>query len=105
MYPVALAMAFEMLTYGLVIGLVYSRLGKKGVGSVYAALLTAMVAGRLVWGVAEIVLLGLGGNAFTWQAFLSGALLTAIPGIVVQLVLIPIIMAALQKAGYVKAEA
>ena len=105
MYPVALAMAFEMLTYGLAIGLVYSRLGKKGVGSVYAALLTAMVAGRLVWGVAEIVLLGLGGNAFTWQAFLSGALLTAIPGIVVQLVLIPIIMAALQKAGYVKAEA
>ena len=50
MYPVAIAMAFELLTYGLVIGLVYRRLAKKGLAGVYAALLTAMAAGRLVWG-------------------------------------------------------
>ena len=62
----------------------------------------AMVAGRLVWGVAEVVLLGLGGKAFTAQAFLTGALLNAVPGIIVQLVLIPAVMAALQKAGAVK---
>ncbi len=62
---------------------------KKGAAGVYAALLTAMVAGRLVWGVAEVVLLGLGGKAFTAQAFLAGALLNAVPGIIVQLVLIP----------------
>ncbi len=102
MYPVAIAMAFELLTYGLVIGLVYRRLAKKGLAGVYAALLTAMAAGRLVWGVAEVVLLGLGGKAFTAQAFLAGALLNAVPGIIVQLVLIPAVMAALQKAGAVK---
>ena len=84
MYPVAIAMA------------------QKGLAGVYAALLTAMVAGRLVWGMAEVVLLGLGGKAFTAQAFLAGALLNAVPGIIVQLVLIPAVMAALQKAGAVK---
>lgn len=102
LYPVAIAMAFELLTYGLVIGLVYRRLAKKGMVGVYAALITAMVAGRLVWGVAEVVLLGLNGNAFTAQAFLAGALLNAVPGILVQLILIPAVMAALQKAGAVE---
>ena len=102
MYPVAIAMAFELLTYGLVIGLVYRRMAQKGAAGVYAALLTAMVAGRLVWGVAEVVLLGLGGKAFTAQTFLAGALLNAVPGIIVQLVLIPAVMAVLQKAGAVK---
>ena len=102
MYPVAIAMAFELLTYGLVIGLVYRRMAQKGAAGVYAALVTAMVAGRLVWGVAEVVLLGLDGKAFTVQAFLAGALLNAVPGIIVQLVLIPAVMAALQKAGAVK---
>ena len=102
LYPVAIAMAFELLAYGLVIGLVYRRLAKKGMVGVYAALVTAMVAGRLVWGVAEVVLLGLNGNAFTAQAFLAGALLNAVPGIIVQLILIPAVMAALQKAGAVE---
>ena len=102
LYPVAIAMAFELLTYGLVIGLVYRRLAKKGMAGVYAALVAAMVAGRLVWGVAEVVLLGLNGNAFTAQAFLAGALLNAVPGIIVQLILIPAVMAALQKAGAVE---
>ena len=88
--------------YPVVIGLVYRRMAQKGAAGVYAALLTAMVAGRLVWGVAEVVLLGLGGKAFTAQTFLAGALLNAVPGIIVQLVLIPAVMAVLQKAGAVK---
>ena len=88
--------------YPVAIGLVYRRMAQKGAAGVYAALLTAMVAGRLVWGVAEVVLLGLGGKAFTAQTFLAGALLNAVPGIIVQLVLIPAVMAVLQKAGAVK---
>ena len=72
MYPVAIAMAFELLTYGLVIGLVYRRMAQKGAAGVYAALLTAMAAGRLVWGVAEVVLLGLGGKAVYRPGILGG---------------------------------
>ena len=98
MYPVAIAMAFELATYGFVSGLLYARAKKKNILSIYLSLIVAMIAGRLVWGVAEIVLLGLKGNAFTWQAFLAGAVLNAIPGIILQLILIPAILFALQKA-------
>ena len=44
------------------------------------------------------MLAGLTGSSFPFSAFLSGALLTAVPGIVAQLVLIPLILVALQKA-------
>ena len=66
----------------------------------YAALVTAMVAGRLVWGAVRFVLAGLTGSSFPFSAFLSGALLTAVPGILAQLVLIPLILTALEKAGF-----
>ena len=58
----------------------------------------AMVAGRLVWGAVRFVLAGLSGSSFPFSAFLSGALFTAVPGIIAQLVLIPLIITALQKA-------
>ena len=65
---------------------------------IYATLVTSMVAGRLVWGAVRFVLAGLSGSSFPFSAFLSGAVLTAVPGIVAQLILIPLIVAALQKA-------
>lgn len=102
MYPVAIAMAFELAAYGLIIGLVYAAVQKRGVAALYISLLTAMVGGRLVWGLAEVVLLGMAGNAFTMQAFLSGALLSAVPGILLQLVLIPAVMVALDRTGVVR---
>ena len=101
-YPVGIAMAFELATYGLVIGLLYSRSRWKCIFALYRSLLIAMVVGRIVWGAAEVVLLGLGGQAFTWELFLSGALLTAIPGIILQLVFIPALMIALDRTGLVR---
>lgn len=100
-YPVGIAMAFELAAYGLVIGLLYSRSRWKCIFALYRSLLIAMVVGRIVWGAAEVVLLGLGGQAFTWELFLSGALLTAIPGIILQLVFIPALMIALDRTGLV----
>lgn len=101
-YPVGIAMAFELATYGLVIGLLYSRSRWQCVFALYRSLLIAMVVGRLVWGAAEVILLGLDGQAFTWELFLSGALLTAIPGIILQLVFIPALMIALDRTGLVR---
>lgn len=100
-YPMALCMAFEMAAYGALCGWLYRRLPRRK-SSLYLALIGAMIGGRLVWGLAEIVLLGLAGNAFTMQAFLSGALLSAVPGIVLQLVLIPAEMVALDRTGVVR---
>ena len=98
MYPAATAMAFELCTYGLVIGAVYRMFKKKNTVAVYVALLTAMVVGRVVWGVARYVLMAIKGGSFTMAAFISGAITTAIPGIILQLVLIPPVVAALKKA-------
>ncbi len=97
LYPNAVAMAFELAAYGLVIGLIYSCISKKNVLSVYLALIPAMLAGRLVWGTAEVILLGLGGQAFTLAAFWLGAFATALPGVILQLILIPSVMLLLQK--------
>ena len=99
MFPIAVSMAFELAAYGLVSGLVWRRV-KHTLSMMYAALVTAMVAGRLVWGAVRFVLAGLTGSSFPFSAFLSGALLTAVPGILAQLVLIPLILTALQKAGF-----
>ena len=99
LFPIAVSMAFELAAYGLVSGLVWRRV-KHTLPMMYAALVTAMVAGRLVWGAVRFVLAGLTGSSFPFSAFLSGALLTAVPGILAQLVLIPLILTALQKAGF-----
>lgn len=95
MYPSAIGMAFELMTYGLVSGLLAEKLGRNSYKNIYATLIIAMVAGRLVWGLAQIVLLGIKGNAFTMSAFLSGAIINAIPGIILQLILIPLVVKSL----------
>ena len=99
--PGALAMAFEMATYAFVAGFFYSRARWQCTRMLYRCLIVAMIAGRVVWAAAMIVLLGLSGGAFTWQMFLSGAFLNAIPGILLQLILIPMIMVALDRAKLV----
>ena len=99
MFPIAVSMAFELAAYGLVSGVLWHKV-KHTVPMMYASLVTAMVAGRLVWGAVRFVLAGLTGSSFPFSAFLSGALLTAVPGIVAQLVLIPLTLIALQKAKF-----
>ena len=49
-----------------------------------------MIVGRLIWGAAMLVCMGIDGGSFTFSAFITGALLNALPGIAVQIVLIPI---------------
>ena len=58
----------------------------------YVSLLISMVAGRLVWGLAMFVCLGISGGSFGLKAFLSGAIINAVPGIIVQIVLVPTIV-------------
>ena len=59
--------------------------------------------GRLVWGAAQMLIMGLNGGSFPLSAFVAGAVTSAIPGIVLQLVLVPLLVRALEKAS-VKAE-
>ena len=96
LFPIAVSMAAELAVYGLVTGLLSARLPKK-LGWTYVSLIAAMLLGRVAWGLVRLLLAGLSGGAFTWAMFLSGALTTAIPGIIVQLILVPVIVTAVQK--------
>ncbi len=98
-YPTALGMSIELATYGLSIGLIYACMRKQHVGSVYIALIPAMLIGRAIWGVSQVLLLGMQDNKFTWNAFLAAAFLNALPGIILQLVLIPAVMTLLHISG------
>ncbi len=98
LFPNAVAMAAELAVYGLVAGFLYKRMNKKNLVAVYGALLPAMLLGRGAWGVIQVILLGFTSNTFTWQMFMAGAFLNAIPGIILQLVLIPSIMSMIHLA-------
>lgn len=102
LFPTGIAMAFELATYGAVIGWLYSHSRWQCVIALYRCMIVTMLAGRLVWGVVQVVLLGISGNSFTWKMFITGALLNAIPGIILQLILIPAIMVALNRTGLVR---
>ena len=100
-FPMNIPMAFELLTYGLVSGVMYRLLPKKHV-STYISLIVAMLAGRVIWGIGRVVLAGVQNSAFSMQMFIAGAFVDAVPGIICHIVLIPIIVIALEKAGLMR---
>lgn len=91
MFPTAVCMAFELAAYGAIAGLMHKILPRKK-PYVYVSLIIAMIVGRLVWGAAMFICVGITGEGFTLAAFLAGAITNAIPGIIAQLVLIPILV-------------
>ena len=105
LYPSAVGMAFELAAYGVSIALIYSLFKKKNIAAVYGSLIPAMIIGRLVWGVARTVMLGLSGPetaSFSFTYFLTSGFVEAIPGLILQLILIPVIMEALWRAKVIK---
>lgn len=96
MFPVAVSMAFELAAYGAVSGIMYSRLSKKGV-SVYISLITAMIAGRIVWGSARFALAGFDAQKFGLTVFWAGAVTGALPGIILHILIIPPIIMSIEK--------
>lgn len=99
MFPVAVSMSLELSAYGAVSGLLYHKLPEKKI-SVYASLLAAMIVGRLVWGAARFAFAGLDPSSFGLAAFWAGAVTSAVPGILLQLVLIPVLVIVLEKQRF-----
>ena len=97
MFPGAIAMTFELATYGLVSGLLYKLFPKK-IPYIYVTLVISMIAGRIVWGIARYILASVSKGSFTFEAFLAGAVTTAIPGIILHLILVPVLVMALRRA-------
>lgn len=95
LYPTAIAMSLELCVYGLVAGVIYQTAKRRNVLTVYASMITAMVCGRVVWGLAEVFLLGIKSEVFTFEMFILAAFINALPGILLQLILIPTIVSIL----------
>lgn len=95
---VFIPMAFELAAYGAFSGILYRVLPKR-TGYIYVSLIGAMILGRIVWGVAKFIQAGLQSTTFPLSAFWAGAVVTAIPGIICHIILIPILVMALKKGG------
>ena len=99
-FPNAVCMAFELAAYGFVTGILSKKM-RKDIGSLYLSLIAAMLGGRAVWGLVSAVVYGLMGAGFTWKLFFMGGFVNAIPGILIQLILIPVLVNRLYAAGVV----
>ncbi|OAA31002.1 hypothetical protein AT15_08480 [Kosmotoga arenicorallina S304] len=84
--PIAIFMAFELLTYGLITGFLVKRWK-----SIYLSMLLAWIAGRLVYTLEIIVVAPMLGFQLGTISALSISYLLGLPGVAIQLFLIPVI--------------
>jgi uncharacterized membrane protein len=97
--PVLMPMAFIMMVELGIYGLAVSLFKEKGINNVIT-LISAMIIGRISAGIMVAILVGLIGIRFAPPVtFLIGAVTTGIPGILIQLIFIPILLSAVKKAA------
>ncbi len=95
--PTALAMSYELAAYGALTGVFFKLLPRDTVW-LYVSLVLSQLLGRVIWGLASFVIIGIRGDTFTFGMFMTGAFVNAVPAIVLQLLLIPPLVLALGKA-------
>lgn len=93
LYPVAISMALELGAYGFFAGFLYKEKNK----NIYVSLISSMILGRVIAGIANFLLLTAKGSSFVLAGFLTSAFVTAFWGIVIQLILIPFLVKSLEK--------
>ena len=91
MFPMAVIMLFELGTYGLIVSL----MTKKNFSAV-PSLLVSMISGRIAAGLTVAVLVSLFGVKMNPLLYVKGAIITGIPGIIFQLILIPALLYAVK---------
>lgn len=95
------AMICELAVYGALAGIFVRMVRTKNIYvNIYAALIAAMIGGRIVYGILNAFIFKAG--EYSMQVWLASAFVTALPGVIIQLVLIPIIVIALQKTRLVE---
>ena len=103
LYPTAASMMLELAAYGFSSGFMFKILQQKtklkDIACLIIALVMAMILGRAVWGLFHAFCSLFPNSTFTWAAFLSGAFITAWPGILLQIVLIPALLITLKKTN------
>ena len=91
------SMLCELAAFGTIASLLmrFIRI-KNRYAKVYSTLIGAMLIGRIVFGILNALIFMAG--SYSMQIWVTAAFVTALPGIVIQILLIPAIVFALQKA-------
>ncbi len=96
------AMLVELAVYGLMAGLLMSCVRTRKVyADLYFSLLVAMLAGRIVAGMARALIFAAG--SYSMAAWTTSYFVTSLPGIAIQIVLLPSIVFALERARLIPA--
>ena len=98
--PTAASMAFELAAYGLFSGLLRAKLPKT-LPMLFVTLAISMVLGRVVWGFASLFFYGFADRVFTWQIFVTNGFINAVPAVILQFIVIPPIVRAVENAHLV----
>ncbi|GAA4067191.1 ECF transporter S component [Amphibacillus indicireducens] len=93
-FPTGVSMMLELATYGLLTGLLFKLTN----GKIVVSLIGAMIGGRIIYGIVNAIIFGVSGTSFGMEAFIGGAFITALPGIIIQFIIIPPIVHALRSA-------
>lgn len=94
--PILYFMLIEVTVYGLAAGFVYKKLKL----NVYLSLIIAMIVGRLALAISVFTLQPLLGLKLSPQVYMLGAVTKGLPGIIIQLIFIPIIVFSIERAGF-----
>ena len=89
-------MMIELAVYGLVTGLCEKHINfKNEMPKLYISLIIAMLAGRIVNGLINTFVLSTQG--YTLSVFMTASFITCLPGIIIQLIIVPILVRILNK--------
>lgn len=92
----------ELAVYGLVTGLMMKLVHTKNLfADLYICLAVAMVAGRIIGGIANALFYLGNGNAYSLSIWATSYFINALPGIVCHLVVVPLLAFTLTKAKLV----
>lgn len=94
--PILYFMLVEVTVYGLAAGLAYRKLRL----NVYVSLISAMIVGRLALSLSVFTLQPLLGLKLSPLGYITGALTQGLPGIILQLIFIPIVVLSIERAGF-----
>lgn len=92
-------MMVECATYGCISALMLNTIKTSNEKSnLYLSLIIAMISGRIVSGIVKAIVYG---SSYTFSAWLTASFVTAIPGIIIQLILVPSVIYLLRKSNIV----
>lgn len=92
LFPTGVTMSFELATYGFVCGLLNDK-------NIYLNLISAQILGRVVGAISNMIVLGILNKPFGVMLYLNSVFIVALPGIIIQLIFIPIIVKLIKKTG------